>query len=157
MQISVLMWHISSFLPIHHPNLNRDFKLRPPNIRKFWSTATATATCKLRLWLRLLEPIHGKFGRGCRWKLRLGLKIAVVYGALNAFYFLDSLIRNYETIWSEFRFGIKYCPCCYKLYVSILYLLSYRLKNQFSSLFNKEFVLFYVTMSCKVNKITDAK
>ena len=53
---------------------------RPPNIRKFWSTATETATCKLRWWLRLLEPIHGKFGRGWRWKLRL--KIAVVDGAL---------------------------------------------------------------------------
>ena len=51
---------------------------RPPNIRKFWSTAT----CKLRCWLRLLEPIHGKFGRSWRWKLRLRLKIAVVDGAL---------------------------------------------------------------------------
>ena len=55
---------------------------RPQNIRKFWSTATTTATCKLRWWLRLLEPIHGKFGQGCRWKLRLRLKIAVVDGAL---------------------------------------------------------------------------
>ena len=55
---------------------------RPPNIRKFWSTATTTATSKLLWRLRLLEPIHGKFGRGCRWKLRLRLKIAVVDGAL---------------------------------------------------------------------------
>ena len=73
---------IWSLLPIHHSNLNRDFKLRPPNIRKFWSTATATAICKSWWWLRLPEPIHGKFGRGCRWKSRLRLKIAVVDGAL---------------------------------------------------------------------------
>ena len=31
-----------------------------------------------------LEPIHGKFGRGCCWKLRFRLKIAVVDGALNS-------------------------------------------------------------------------
>ena len=73
---------IWSLLPIHHSNLNRDFKLRPPNVRKFWSTATATAICKSWWWLRLPEPIHGKFGRGCRWKSRLRLKIAVVDGAL---------------------------------------------------------------------------
>ena len=30
----------------------------------------------------LLEPIYGKFGRGCRWKLRFRLKIAVVDGTL---------------------------------------------------------------------------
>ena len=62
---------IWSLLPIHHSNLNRDFKLRPPNIRKFWSTATATAICKLRWWLRLTEPIHGEI-----WS-RLPLEIAV--------------------------------------------------------------------------------
>ena len=54
---------------------------RPPNIRKFWSTAKATAICKSWWWLRLPEPIHGNFGRGCRWKSRLRLKIAVVDGA----------------------------------------------------------------------------
>ena len=63
---------IWSLLPIHHSNLNRDFKLRPPNIRKFWSTATATAICKSWWWLRLTEPIHGEI-----WS-RLPLEIAVV-------------------------------------------------------------------------------
>ena len=63
----------------------------PPNIREFWSTATATAICKSWWWLRLPEPIHGKFGRGCRWKSRLRLKIAVVDGALKiGCYRLDS-------------------------------------------------------------------
>ena len=32
MQIYALMWHIWSLLPIHHRNLNRDLKLRPPKL-----------------------------------------------------------------------------------------------------------------------------
>ena len=72
---------------------------RPPNIRKFWSTATATAICKSWWWLRLPEPIHGKFGRGCRWKSRLRLKILVVDGALR--YFGSSLL--YECTFANAR------------------------------------------------------
>ena len=68
---------------------------RPPNIRKFWSTATATAICKSWWWLRLLEPIHGKFGRGCRWKSRLRLKIAVVDGALFNALSLDTAFTSW--------------------------------------------------------------
>ena len=40
------------------------YELRPQNIRKFWSTPTATY--KSQLWL--LEPIHLKFGCDCGWK-----------------------------------------------------------------------------------------
>ena len=95
---------IWSLLPIHHSNLNRDFKLRPPNIRKFWSTATATAICKSWWWLRLTEPIHGEI-----WS-RLPLEIAVaVEDRCRGWGPLGTLLATTEEFLLVTTFSFRWC------------------------------------------------